>query len=733
MVRQYSSDRLLITLLFCAVMLLHAFTVIKIPLITAIEESLYDRRLTLNMMNDKDLHVAIANIDEKSIAELGQWPWRRDVLAQLVTTLFEHYEIEALGFDMVFPEASDNTGQEVLDMLAGSDLQQHKTFQTAYRVLKPQLDFDQAFADALVDRNVVTGLVFEQTPKKNVNNLPLPILQLPPNIQSSNTMVEAHSYVANLPQLHEAAPYAGFFDNPLLDEDGVFRRVPLLQRIQGFVYPSLSLELARLALGAEKVDVEFAQFDRLFQVKSVSLGDRTIPVGENGEIFVPYRGKQHSFSYVSIIDILHKKPAVEKLKGKVMLVGTDAAGLLDLRTTPFAKSFPGVEVHANLVSGIIEDRVMQVPDYALSFEVSSILICTLCLFLIVSMRDPRWQILGILLMIVSILALSQYLWLQGFVMPLASSLLLTIMLFITLTVVNMMTEARHKLSIVKMFGQYVPPELVDEMSQEPEKYQLKNTSRELTVLFSDIRSFTTISENLSPDELSELMNRYLTEMTAVIHRHQGTIDKYMGDAIMAFWGAPIDNPDHARFAALAALDMVTALENLNREFQQKGWPAIKIGVGLNSDKMFVGNMGSEFRMAYTVMGDAVNLGSRLEALTKQYGVQCLVGPKTAAQLAGEAGFSLVEVDLVKVKGKNEPVAIYQLAGSDDKSVDTEFEAFLELYRDQKWQQAQSLLSKLVSESRVNSVLMEMYRQRITHFQQESPGQDWDGVFTHTQK
>ena len=732
MVRQYSGDRLLITVLFCVVMLLHAFTVINIPVISAIEESLYDRRLTLNMDNKLDPNVVIANIDEKSIEELGQWPWRRDVLAQLVETLFEHYQVKALGFDMVFAEASDDTGQEVLDILASTELKDHETFQSAYHALQPQLNFDQTFADSLEDRNVVTGFVFEQTPKNNVNHLPLPVLQLQPQILRSNTLIGAHSYVANLPLLHEKAPYAGFFDNPLLDDDGVFRKVPLLQRIQGFVYPSLSLELARLALGAEKIDVEFAQFERLYQVKSIKLGERKIPVGERGEIYVPYRGKQHSFSYLSIIDLLQKKIKISELKNKVILVGTDAAGLLDLRTTPFAKSFPGVEVHANLVSGILEDRVMEVPDYALSFEVSSIVICTLCLFVIVMMRDPRYQILGILLMIVSILALSQFLWLEGFVMPLASSLVLTIILFITLTVLNMMTEARHKLSIVKMFGQYVPPELVDEMSEEPEKYQLKNTSRELTVLFSDVRSFTTISENLNPDELSELMNLYLTKMTGVIHKNQGTIDKYMGDAIMAFWGAPIKTEHHAKLAAKAAVEMIDALDELNVEFKQRCWPDIKIGVGLNTDKMFVGNMGSEFRMAYTVMGDAVNLGSRLEGLTKQYGVLTLVGPKSAEALVDEDSFYLQEVDLVKVKGKNEPVAIYQLERSSEGLIN-QFDVFLEQYRAQKWELASLELDKLEQEKVVNSTLAEMYRQRIEHFRLEPPGEDWDGVFVHTQK
>lgn len=732
MFKRITVDRLSVTLLLCLVTLCHVFTVIEIPLISSIEKSLYDTSLKIHLSDDIDKHVAIANIDEKSIAELGQWPWRRDVLAQMVDTLFEHYQIKALGFDMVFAEASDNTGQEVLQLLASSDLKDNSTFQMAYNALQPQLDFDLAFAKSLTDRNVVTGFVFEQSPKANVNQLPLPIIELPAKIKRNNSLVEAHSFVANLPLLHEQGSYAGFFDNPLLDDDGVFRRVPLLQHIQGYVYPSLALELARLGIGADKIDVNFDQFEERYLVKSVGIGDRIIPVAENGEILVPYRGYQHSFEYFSVIDIIQKRADLATLKGKVVLLGTDAAGLLDLRTTPFANTYPGVEVHANIVSGIIENRVMQVPEYTLSFEVSSIIFCTTLLLIIISLRDPRWQIVAVLVLIVGLLVLSQVFWDRGFVMPLASSLLLTIVLFVTLTVINMMTEARQKLSIVKMFGQYVPPELVAQMSREPEKYHLENTNKELTVLFSDIRSFTTISESLSPDELSDLMNQYLTAMTTVIHRHNGTIDKYMGDAIMAFWGAPIDTEEHALLAARAAMDMAEELAKLNVDFVARGWPEIKIGIGLNTDTMFVGNMGSEFRMAYTVMGDSVNLGSRLEALTKQYGVFCLVGPKTAQHLA-QNEFSLRQVDFVKVKGKNEPVAIFHIDKEIEPEINALFGQFLDAYKQQNWPVALDFIKRFEQDKSINEILLAMYGERIRHFQQFPPGDDWDGVFVHTSK
>lgn len=739
MFKRISKDLLLVTSLLCALTLSHVFTVFEIPLITALDRSLYDTRLKLNLSSDIDPHVAIANIDEKSIAELGQWPWRRDVLASMVNTLFDHYEIKALGFDMVFAESSDNTAREVLHLLAQSDLKSHETFQQAQSILEPQLDFDGQFANSLTDRNVVAGIVFEQFPKNNVNQLPLPILELPAQVQRNNSLVQAHSFVANLPLFHQHASYSGFFDNPLLDDDGVFRRVPLLQHIQGYVYPSLALELARLALGAEKIEVRFEQIEQLYQIKDVQLGEHTLNVAENGEILVPYRGLQHSFRYFSVLDIISQNLPKSQLKGKVILLGTDAAGLLDLRTTPFANTYPGVEVHANIVSGIIEDRVMAVPTYHLTFEVASVMLCTLLLLLIISLRDPKWQMLAVVSLMLTLLVLSQYLWRQGFVMPLASSLLLIIVLFITLTVLNMLNESRQKQSIVRMFGQYVPPELVAQMSQEPEKYHLENDNKTLTVLFSDVRSFTTISERLSPDELSELMNLYLTAMTSIIHKHKGTIDKYMGDAIMAFWGAPIATKDHAILAARAALEMQVALNALNVDFVKRGWPEIKIGIGLNTDTMFVGNMGSEFRRAYTVMGDAVNLGSRLESLTKQYGVFCLIGPKTAQALQTNE-FATTQVDFVKVKGKNEPVAIFQLLLANDIECQSfsNISLLIEAYRSQKWPQALQLIKTMVEQTSENQkttnlTLLEMYQQRIEYFQENPPSENWDGVFVHTSK
>jgi adenylate cyclase len=296
-------------------------------------------------------------------------------------------------------------------------------------------------------------------------------------------------------------------------------------------------------------------------------------------------------------------------------------------------------------------------------------------------------------------------------------------------------EARTKRRVAGLFGQYVPPELVEELSEHPEQASMEGDSREMTVLFSDVRNFTNLSEGLTPIELTRLMNAYLTTMTKVIHEHRGTIDKYIGDAIMAFWGAPLADPDHARHGLAAALAMQEKMKELREEFPKQGWPAMRIGVGLNSGVMNVGNMGSEFRRSYTVMGDAVNLASRLEGLTKEYGVEILAGEHTREALPD---FVFRELDRVRVKGKDKPVAIFEPLGLKDKVSEaaqaeaTEFKQALARYRAQDWAAAEAQL-KALAERLPGHKLYELYLERIAHFRAEPPGEGWDGVFVFKTK
>jgi adenylate cyclase len=321
-------------------------------------------------------------------------------------------------------------------------------------------------------------------------------------------------------------------------------------------------------------------------------------------------------------------------------------------------------------------------------------------------------------------------------MPVANSWVMIALIFALDMSYGFFVESRTKHQITRLFGKYVPSELVDEMSKNPEQVvSMEGESREMTILFSDVRGFTTISERLDPRELSQLMNEFLTPLSRVISKHHGKVDKYMGDCIMAFWGAPKPLPDHARNAVLAGIEMQMTLKALQPHFKERGWPEIHVGVGINSGRVSVGNMGSDVRVAYTVMGDEVNLASRLEGITKQYGVGIIVGENTRNAVPD---FVYRELDHVRVKGKDKPVAIYEpiaLAGEVSKALHDEIKLFHEmrrLYRKQDWDQAELQLLNLQRMS-PDAELYRIYAQRVAHYRKDPPDADWDGVFVFETK
>jgi adenylate cyclase len=389
-----------------------------------------------------------------------------------------------------------------------------------------------------------------------------------------------------------------------------------------------------------------------------------------------------------------------------------------------------------MIAGILDQNIKQRPAYVLGAEVITLLLVGLLLALLLPALSPLWATAitagAFTLSIILNLAMWQY---ANLALPLASLLLMISSIYVLNMSYGFFVESRGKRQLAGLFGQYVPPELVDEMAQNPEAISLEGESREMTVLFSDVRGFTTIAEGLDPKQLTQLMNEFLTPMTQVIHHNRGTIDKYMGDAIMSFWGAPLNDPDHARHAMHAAMDMIESLSTLQAQFEAKGWPKIEIGIGLNSGVMTVGNMGSEFRMAYTVMGDAVNLGSRLESLTKNYGVHIIVSEFTKDKVPE---YVYRELDVVRVMGKDEPVAIFEPiceAGKEDKETKDELKLYREairLYRSQNWDLAELQFINL-QKLNPQRYLYGMYAKRIAYFRLNSPGKGWDGVYTYEGK
>lgn len=721
--------------------LLHASGTYRFAFVEQMENLAYDARLNMTLPGTVDDRIVILDIDERSLRDLGRWPWPRDLIARLVKRLFDDYKIRTMGFDVVFAERDESSGLEVLERLASGPLSDNKAFREQLRRLRPELEHDAALARELSGRSTVLGYFFRQTVPENEEatsgDLPSSIGSVTDTGADELPVPSPEGYGANLSILQGAAKSGGFFDNPLVSEDGLFRRVPLVQRYNNRLYGMLSLMTTRAALGWPGLELEIAtEGDSYRAIEAIRLGERRIPVDGNGAALVPYLGKQGSFPYVSATDVLHGKVDPEILEDRIVLMGATAAGLLDLRSTPVQNVYPGVEVHANMISGILDERIRQRPAYVVGLEFVLLAVVGLGLTAALPMLSPLWLSAATLGVAAAVVAGNLLTWNQlDLVLPLASPVLMIVLLFVFHVAWGFFVETRGKRQLAKVFGQYIPPELVDEMDKGPEDISLEGESREMTVLFSDVRGFTSISENLEPNELTRLMNSFLTPMTRVIHTHRGTIDKYMGDAIMAFWGAPLHDPDHARHALFAAREMIQTLQSLGPEFEAQGWPPLEVGVGLNTGTMNVGNMGSEFRMAYTALGDAVNLGSRLEALTRQYGVAIIVSEFTRHAVPE---FQYRDLDLVRVKGKDQPVAIFEpVAPVDEVDKDTRkelrrYHAALEQYRKQDWDAAESELFSLAREHPEIQVY-QMYVDRIMFFRNNPPGDDWDGVFTFTTK
>ncbi len=722
--------------------LLHATETWRLDFIDQMENLAYDSHLGLTMPRKVDDSVVIVDIDEASLTAEGRWPWSRDKLARLLDGLFQQYKVKLVGFDIVFAESDESSGLKILEQLANGELQGNQDFINRLDVIRPQLDYDGIFAETIQKYNVVLGYYFnfgDGADIAKIGELPEAMFEKSDFQGKAVQFLTATGYGGNLKALQASAMGAGHF-TPSLDRDGVVRRVPMLLRYGDKYYGSLSLEIVRRALGVDAVTTRFEK--PLFEARGYAglewlmLGKFGVPVDKNVRTLVPYRGGRGSFHYVSATDVLKGAADPNILKDRIVLVGTSAPGLLDLRATPMDTAYPGVEVHANLIAGILNGKTLEFPAYTMGAEVLLLVAVGLGMMLAGALFSPLNTTLFTFIGILFYIGFNHLVWAMGqTVLPLASGILMALTMFLLNMSYGYFVEARGKRQITGLFGQYVPPELVDEMAKAPTEYSLEAESRELTVLFSDVRGFTTISEGLSPADLAELMNQFLTPMTAVIHHSRGTIDKYMGDAIMAFWGAPLKDSEHARHALEAGLGMIAKLDEINAQFRGRGWPEISIGVGLNSGLMNVGNMGSSFRMAYTVVGDAVNLGSRLEGLTKKYGVRLIVS-ETTKEAVPEYAYR--ELDRVRVKGKAKPVAIYEpLVPVEelDPQVKKELKLFadtMRLYRAQQWDTAELNFVNLLRSS-ASPGPYKIYAERVAYFRKSPPASDWDGVFDHESK
>ncbi|MBI1363931.1 MAG: CHASE2 domain-containing protein [Proteobacteria bacterium] len=664
--------------------------------------------------------VYILNIDEKSLAEVGQWPWPRTVIAKLVENAFEHEGIKTLAFDVVFAEP-DRTAPEVVS----------KDWNLPEGTRKQLAELpknDDVLARAFAKYPVVAGYAFEYTTDSQ------PVKDFEPKVSVNiaggsglPNVPQAANVIRNIPKLEKAASGTGFFSfNP--DADGIVRKPPLVTAYNGQYFPILGIEALRLWKDTRSF---VALTDSFGDVKGFKIKNLVLPTDAEGNFWVRYRELDPQ-KYISASDVLHGRVQNGLLKDAIVFVGTSASGLLDIRATPVHPSMPGVDVHAQMVENILDGQFLTRDYNADLYEQMFLLGMGIALILMV-------EFFGALtggFVAVSILALVALLSVQAFrymnmLVDVVYPSMTVIAVYMVHNVIKYAREESQRKAIRHAFSHYLSGDLVNALTHAPEQLKLGGEQKHMTMLFSDIRGFTTLSEGLTPQELTALLNEYLTPMTDIVMSNKGTIDKYMGDAIMAFWNAPLDIPDHERLACVSALAMLDKLRDLNAKWSAENRPTIKMGLGLHCGTVTVGNMGSTQRFDYTVLGDAVNLASRLEGLCKLYGVQVIISGDMRSKVTDALCMPL---DLVAVKGKTEPVDIYALLAlgtgtpEQQKAAQTA-EAAMAAYRAQNWKEAEKLFGSLDG----FDVLKELYLERIAAFRKKAPPKSWDGVYVATSK
>ncbi|MBR1224797.1 MULTISPECIES: CHASE2 domain-containing protein [unclassified Bradyrhizobium] len=674
--------------------------------------------------------VTIVDIDDKSLEKLGQWPWPRTRLADLVTELTNLGAV-VIAFDVVFSEPDRLNPEFVADTYRNLDEETRSR-------LRSLPSNDQVFADAIRASRVVLGE--SGLPEElGVLDKTLPVTGLAMlGEEPQRFMFEFPGLLRNTKVLEHAAAGRGLFTiKP--ERDGIVRRVPMIMQAQGQTMPSLSFEMLRVATGSGTILIKAEKAG----IKSLGIKGFQLPTDGNGQLWVHYARHDASL-YVPAINVLEKTVAPEKIAGKLVLIGTSAVGLNDIKTTPVSRAMPGVEIHAQVLESALTGEVISQPIFGISIEFATAVLFGLLVIAFAPLFGPVTLVALGAAFATALIGTSWYFYSQhrlliDFTYPLIS----TTSIYLTLIFSSFVREQKQRKQIRNAFSQYMSPALVAQLAQSPEKLVLGGEEREMTIMFSDMRGFTSISETYKrdPQGLTALMNRFLTPLTNAILHRKGTIDKYMGDAIMAFWNAPLDDKDHQLNACEAALDMLERVDELNQErmeeAEEEGRPFIplNVGVGLNTGTCVVGNMGSDMRFDYSVFGDSVNLASRLEGQSKEYGFPIIVGSKTA--LAVKDKFAILELDFIMVKGKKEPEVIYAIAGREDTAQSGRFQRLRNLtiemlacYRGRDWQGALAAIERgrHTDEVRSLELLFNLYEARIRNFLEAPPPEDWNGAF-----
>ncbi len=702
-----------------------------------IDHIVYDSRMNyfLSKKNIKEFPIAIVDIDEKSLGKHGRWPWSRKLVAKLTTTLAEK-GATVIAFDMIFSEPELNNVSAVLNEI-NTNVNENAQVIAKLKNIENAFNSDAAFSKTLLQKEGVLGFILDSQQRKSFGMLPEPLLTLNTALQKKLPISIMTSYTANLPALQQAAKHGGFL-TIIPDGDGVMRRAPLLLRYGDKIYPSLALEATRLYMLLNKLDLHINNDNGFPVLEGIQFGDYVIPTDTSGKMLIPYFGAAKSIPTYSVADVFSDTLVKDAFVGKLVFLGSSALGLGDLKPTPVQSIFPGLEIQATIAASILMKIFVYQPHWTMDIQIILIIaIGFLLTFILPFVSSTKSILLGVLLFILAI-ACDFYLWFKyGIDFPVF--VLLSLIFYLTAfdIIYSYILERRQKAQITSMFEEYVPPEYIKIMLKKSDTFGLSGENKVMTVLFSDIVNFTVISEKLTVEQIKNMLNIYLTKVTGDIFNFGGTIDKYVGDMIVAFWNAPLSDEKHSQHAINAAIAMQKSLKEIYPLLQQNGLPTFKIGIGINTGMMNVGDMGSKYRKNYTVLGDSVNLGSRLEALTRFYKVDIIISENSCVAIDN---VYFRKLDKIRVKGKLEPIVIFEPLSVPEDSDDKEkliaeldiWNDFLSLYYQAEWIKAKETIDHLI-EINPELRLYQIYLDRVLHFQSNDKQANWDGVWEFTTK
>ncbi|WP_028844147.1 CHASE2 domain-containing protein [Thermodesulfovibrio thiophilus] len=695
-------------LIFLCIGLLSSFIVvflyfIKIDFLASIDLKLKDARFRLRGSIEPDSRVIIVAIDSKSLDRVGRWPWDRKVISKLIKNI---NKAKVIALDIVFSETSNPESDRILSNMINMT-------------------------------NTVAGYYFREDETSvnrqsyiNLKESRIKILKTSKGIKPLH-VIEFPYAELNIPTIKASM---GFF-NIFPDEDGVYRKINLVILYKGELYPHLALQTISKLKNSPLI-VEIAEYG----IKSIKIKNETIPVSESGSLTINYYGRTGSFKTVSAIDIIDGKIKIPP--DVIVLVGATEIGIADIRNTPFDPVMPGVEISATTVSNILQGRYLIYNAWVAGLDILFIIIPVILLILIFT-KIPRTVISLCLFIIVvfftyivNFFIFKKYFLDLSLIYPFFS----LSMCYVTSEAYrNLMVEKKSKF-LKKAFSSYVSPDVVNILIKKPDALKLGGEKRTITVLFSDIRNFAVIAESLQPERLVTLLNNYFDPMTNIVIKHGGMLDKYIGDAIMAVYNAPVNLPEHAKEAVFTALEMLKELKKLNKKFNELRFPEINIGIGINTGEAITGNIGTSTRFDYTAIGDTVNLASRLEELNKLYGTKIIISESSFNAMESscysekmEQNFLIRELDLIRVKGKNKPVKIFEIIeeSSSITSAIEDFEKALHLYRKGQFKEAETLFSNIASQ--FNDKASILFKERCGSYILDPPSSEWDGVFTAKQK